>query len=328
MSNIFKIQGVNGIPVPNGDNTVEVGYIILPTGIERDDFVKTCQKNLRMSVVIERNGSVIHNCMTTEQIFQYLKIPQTPKEVGTPVLLLKTVYNEKPIIIATLPETNSNVIFEENVHFNTVSDENGSFTIKASLINGTYLLNIEGTGERKLKINVNGEEGGGIELNTNGNKTEVVNGVVSVKSFQQINAEIVDVENEKTTSVTLTPTETNITSSEKISIGVVDPESGTTSQITIDKDNIVLDPNTKMSVKSGAQPIPLGNTLKSILEKINDNINTLKQALSDGSSGVTPAANGSPSGGGGTAFAAAVTTASTIQPPDLSKLNSEISFTD
>ena len=178
----LPVQGVTGVPVPNGDQTVEIGYVILPMGVERDDFIQTCDKNLRVSVVIERNGSVIHNCMVTEQIYQYLKIPQTTDEVGTPVVMVKTNYNEKPIIIATLPATNQASVFQENVYKKLIQNDEGSFLVQASLVNGMMLVNIEGTGNRKLKINVNGEEGGGVELNTNGDKVEVVNGKVSVKS--------------------------------------------------------------------------------------------------------------------------------------------------
>lgn len=328
MSNSALIPGVTGIPVPNGDQTVEIGYVILPTGVERSAFVKTCDENLRVSVVTDRNGSVIHNCLVTEQVYQYLKIPQTTDEVGTPVVMVKTNYNEKPIIIATIPATNQASVFQENIYKKLIQDDEGSFLVQASLVNGTMLVNIEGTGSRKLKINVNGEEGGGVELNTNGDKVEVINGKVSVKSFSQIEATIIDVENEKNTTVTLTPESTQLVSSTSVEVSVQDPESGDTSKVSINKDNIVLDPNVKMNVKGGAEPIPLGDTLKSILEKINSNVDTLKQAWSTGSAAVTPAANGSPGGGGGTAFTAGVNAVSGISAPDLSKLNSEISFTD
>ena len=321
-------KGVTGIPVLNGGYSIEIGYVILPAGVERDDFIDTCDKNLRVSVMIDRNNAVIHNCLVTEQVYQYLKIPESENELGTPIILVKPEYGEKPLVIATIPSTNSGVTFKEGNYRKIFQDDNGSFLIQASLNDQTLLVNVDGIGPRKLKVVVNGDEGSGIELNTNGDKMEVVNGNVSVKSFKQIEATVMDVENEKTTTVLLTPTSTKVTSSTDINIEVVDPESGDMSKIFIDKENITLDPILKMKVKGGGEPIPLGDTLKGILEKINSNIDTLKQAWSTGSAAVTPAAQGSPSGGGGTAFTAGVNAVAGVQAPDLSKLNSEISFTD
>lgn len=66
-------KGVTGIPVLNGGYSIEIGYVILPAGVERDNFIDTCDKNLRVSVMIDRNNAVIHNCLVTEQVYQYLK---------------------------------------------------------------------------------------------------------------------------------------------------------------------------------------------------------------------------------------------------------------
>lgn len=37
-------KGVTGIPVLNGGYSIEIGYVILPAGVERDDFIDTCDK--------------------------------------------------------------------------------------------------------------------------------------------------------------------------------------------------------------------------------------------------------------------------------------------
>lgn len=294
----MKVKGVSGIPVPNGDHTVEIGYVILPENVDRQSFVDTCNATSRVSVVIDRSGSVIHNCLVTDQVYQDLKIPETTGVVGTPVLLMKTRYNEKPIVVGTLQPTNSDRVYEEDVTERIFKDSNGVILARASVKDGYVLLNVSGLGERKLSVIVNGDEGSGIEVNTNGDMVEIVNGKVSVKSFNQVEATVIDIDND------------------------------TSSTVTIDKDNITLNPSAKMNVKGGKEPIPLGDTLKEILQSINNNIDTLKQAWSTGQAAVSPAAEGSPAGGGGTAFAAAVGSVSGIMAPDLSKLNSEISFTD
>lgn len=325
---MIYVNGVTGEPVPNGEYSVEIGYVILPTGVNRDDFVNDCDKNQKVSVIIDRNGSVIHNCLVSEQVYQDLSIPETPDEVGTPVVLVKTRFNEKPVVIATVPSTNSSNVYKEGTYRKLFRNADGVFLLEASLNDGSLLVNVNGLGVRKLQVMVNGDEGSAIEMNTNGDLIESVNGNISVKSFKQISAEVIDVENEKSTTVTVTPDTTSVTSPTTVEVNVVDPESGDTSKVVIDKENITLDPSKRMQVKGGAEPIPLGDTLKSILETINSNIDTLKEAWSTGSNAVTPASNGSPTGGGGSAFTAAVSAVSSVKAPDLSKLNSEISFTD
>lgn len=292
------VNGVTGIPVPNGEYSVDIGYVILPSGVDRDNFVSDCGKNQKVSVILDRNGSVIHECLVSEQVYQDISIPLTDGEVGTPVVLVKTRFNEKPIVISTIPAVNSSDEYEEGVYKKLFRDDAGLFLVQASLNDGSLLVNVNGLGKRKLNIVVNGEEGSGIEVNTNGDIVEIANGKVSVKSFNQVEATVIDADND------------------------------TSSTVVIDKENITLDPSKKMNVKGGKEPIPLGDTLKEILQSINDNIDTLKQAWSTGNNAVSPASQGSTAGGGGTAFAAAVAAVSGIASPDLSKLNSEISFTD
>lgn len=292
------VNGVTGIPVPNGEYSVDIGYVILPSGVDRDNFVSDCGKNQKVSVILDRNGSVIHECLVSEQVYQDISIPLTDGEAGTPVVLVKTRFNEKPIVISTIPAVNSSDEYEEGVYKKLFRDDAGLFLVQASLNDGSLLVNVNGLGKRKLNIVVNGEEGSGIEVNTNGDVVEIANGKISVKSFNQVEATVIDADND------------------------------TSSTVVIDKENITLDPSKKMNVKGGKEPIPLGDTLKEILQSINDNIDTLKQAWSTGNNAVSPASQGSTAGGGGTAFAAAVAAVSGIASPDLSKLNSEISFTD
>ena len=37
-------KGVTGIPVLNGGYSIEIGYVILPAGVEIDNFIDTCDK--------------------------------------------------------------------------------------------------------------------------------------------------------------------------------------------------------------------------------------------------------------------------------------------
>lgn len=292
------VNGVTGIPVPNGEYSIDIGYVILPAEVDRANFVSDCGKNQKVSVMLDRNGSVIHECLVSKQVYQDISIPLTDGELGTPVVLIKTRFNEKPVVISTIPAVNSSDEYEEGVYKKLFRDDSGLFLVQKSLNDGSLLVNVNGLGSRKLNIVVNGEEDSGIEVNTNGDIVEIANGKVSVKSFNQVEATVIDADNDTSTTV------------------------------TIDKDNITLDPSKKMNVKGGKEPIPLGDTLKGILQSINDNIDTLKQAWSTGNNAVSPASQGSTAGGGGTAFAAAVAAVSEISSPDLSKLNSEISFTD
>ena len=107
--------------------------MILPAGVERDNFIDTCDKNLRVSVMIDRNNAVIHNCLVTEQVYQYLKIPESENELGTPIILVKPEFGEKPLVIATIPSTNSGVTFKEGDYRKIFQDDNGSFLLQASL---------------------------------------------------------------------------------------------------------------------------------------------------------------------------------------------------
>lgn len=311
-------------------NPVIMGNIVLPTEVNREDYIKTCQRTGRVSVYVGSNGAVIHNCLVVDQIFQDLEFPQTTEELGSLVLIVTESYSGWPIIINTLPYGNQTKGYQEHVHrYNYVGD-GGVITYEINEKQGTFTLDLGGTGLSRVIINAkNSENTAEINLNSNGNINIVANKDLNLTTFSHINKQVIDVEEESQVSEIDTPTE------KTISVGTEDEKTTHTTNstdYTIETETVNIKAGTEINLGDGTQPIPLGDNLKSILQTIISNINTLKTATSTalGTPG-TAAVGGVP---GTCSMSAAVapfnssTSAITSSSPSLDNLNSELSFTD
>lgn len=77
------------------------GYIVLPEGVSRDEYVNSCFNREQFSIVTN-DGEYIPNVLATKQVLNDLEIPKTFKQLGTQVLFLNSPDQNRPIIYATL----------------------------------------------------------------------------------------------------------------------------------------------------------------------------------------------------------------------------------
>lgn len=263
-----RVKGVRSFAISNKAYSVEIGYITLPTNVDRDSYVETCCRTSTVSVYIERNGSVSHNCIVSRQVFQDLIFPESNDVLGSPVILISSPFFETYFVIATVPALDEITGFAEHIYSKKIFDGDGSFDISASLADGTALISIFGSGKRKLRINVVGDESS-VELSTNGNVDLTANGNVHVKSFDSVVSEVVDVDNDKATKTTVTASNISIETPDSLTISVTDGEKST---------NIDMNPS-GILVKSGeseARVTQQGITLNKSDSGLK---NTLKQLI-------------------------------------------------
>lgn len=335
-------RGLVNVKAPADYPPIMTGNVIIPTQVDREDYIKTCQRLGRVSVYIASNGAVLHNCIVTNQVFQDLTFPETEKDLGSLVLVTSDSYYNYNIVIGTLPYGNQTSNYQEGVYQKFWSGEESNFSEKVNWLEGEMDTTVSGKRKSKISINArNSERTAEINLNSNGNVNIFADGELNETTGSHIKSQVIDDEEGTSTVETTTPTEKTIvvgTEDEKTSITINGQtyilETGDGSEetvITINKNTVTIETKTanikateKVNLGNGGQPIPLGNNLKSILEKINSNINTLKSAVS---SGLTAVGSGSTASGptGASTFDGK---AASVTAPSLDSLNSELSFTD
>lgn len=73
------------VPVGGFKYDVGIGYIALPSDLQRDDYIRDCYKNLHVSMRTE-DGGFYNRVPIPPDILNFIEFPKTTKELGTCVL--------------------------------------------------------------------------------------------------------------------------------------------------------------------------------------------------------------------------------------------------
>lgn len=85
---------------PNSRESSGLGYIILPEGVNREIFVSTCF-NKEQFTICTNTGEIIPNVPVSNQVLNYIEIPNTPNTLGTQVAFINDENHNKPFIISS-----------------------------------------------------------------------------------------------------------------------------------------------------------------------------------------------------------------------------------
>lgn len=260
-----------------------IGYIYIPSDKDPIKFIEKCFRSGTVSIILE-NGGLVDNVLVSKSIFNELDFPKKSSELGSMVCWVNKPENNQPIVIASL--------FKSNELPNL---SNGRGSLKKSSISGFAEVSVDAiTGNITIISKGNTDKGGDINIiNTNKSKSSKLN--INVSGDININSNNFQLTNSKKIELIIKDklVDNNVTSiyyEKTVGFGYID-EFG--NQVYINKDNIQLFPNKILNIGSGAEPIPLANTLSDILEKlvdlcsnIADEVSTLKVSTAMGPSSI------------------------------------------
>ena len=110
---IGKGNGVSRDFMPNTRTGVNSGYILIPTGVGRDDYVLNCYRRERVSIQVENGGGVVHDCYITIQALREIKFPENNAEIGSGIIFISDPFMDRPIIIGVASNQDENTGLEE-----------------------------------------------------------------------------------------------------------------------------------------------------------------------------------------------------------------------
>jgi len=103
---ISKI-GVDSVKLNSG-----IGYIIIPDGVDRDQFLLTCFRTGKVSILTE-SAERLDNVSVVQSSFNNLVFPATPKELGSVIFWVKIPKHNIPVVVGCLNKTNDLLPIEE-----------------------------------------------------------------------------------------------------------------------------------------------------------------------------------------------------------------------
>jgi len=292
------MKGVERSEIWNNNVQVGLAYIVIPFGVDRNDFVQSCYRKERVHVAVER-GSIVKNCYIDSSVLQRIKFPADSTKLGSQVVFVMEKFRKVPFVIATVTRNMERVISDEET-INIQRSLNGGNLSIVGKGDGTLLINLESSNYSKLIIHTTGENSV-IDVNSDGLITLNSKDDVTINSSKTIVKNFLNDQGLVEKSLTL----------DDAGLKYQDDKGN---KFAVDYDS------NKIIHNEGSQPIPLGTELKEQLDKLNDKFNQFLDTYTN-----TIAV----SGDGGKAIQTAVQIAtSTLKDADFDNINSEKSFID
>lgn len=246
---------IGQIPFQDQKWPTGVAYICIHSDIDRDIFISDCFTRSTVSIKTQE-GSVYKNCPIDPIKFNDIIWPMDPQNIGTPVVYVTEPIHQQPIVIATLNFIDTIQDQDEN-QFKIKRKWNDSIVeIAGSAKEGYLNIIVDGIERSDFIVRVsNKDNNANITLDIDGEVNILAHDVVTISSQQQIISKV----------------------------GIEDKSSISSQSST--EINHKID---KFSINEGSEPLPLGETLKNLLNEILD---TLASSTVTTQSGPTPLNN-------------------------------------
>jgi hypothetical protein len=265
----MSIKGVSRFGQYNTPPQIGVGYVYIPMGIDRDEFVQTCYRRSRISIMLDQGGGVINECYITQEVLNNVVFPPSNGLTGTPIVFVTDDFNTKPIVIGTLREPDNYNVREDGEMVHEVSYGNAIVSISGSAKEGTLGISISGQSPNKIFISCVGGEESKIEIEADNEISIKANSKVDVTAYEELSVKMKDVDSEIVSELFADKDSLQLRRDKNI--------------ITLDKGNIHIETDKEVNVNGGKEPVALAETTIKKLDTIMQYIMILKAALMNSS---------------------------------------------
>ena len=192
-----KNNGVSPItPKGTSQQFVGLGYVMIPEGVDREQYITSCFRKCRVTIIDDSYGNIIHDCYITREVLENIKFPENVGEKGISIVWVSQPFLQTPMVIGTFEDRSKIPIRkDEEIHINK-SYEDGSINIDGNPQKGTLFIDVSSKKYSKIKISSNGGEDSFLELKSNGNVKVEADKSVDVTTYGTISVSVIDPETE------------------------------------------------------------------------------------------------------------------------------------
>lgn len=255
-------------PAPGYRDSAGIGYVIIPSDVDRRRFITQCYRKGTISLLLE-NGGVLDNVLITKEALKLIDFPEKANTKGSLLVWINQPKKQLPIVIGSLSKTNEFVNFGKNKGSLARYTTNFVSEVLVDADNGTIVItsnsSIEGGGDIYI-------------VSTNKNKTSKLN--IQVSGRVDVVTPEFTLTNSKKVSLIIKDKSidediTEITYEKGVGLNYKD-EFG--NEIIANSDGINHSPSSKFTVGEGSESAVLGDTFKEIFEQLTDSITQLASA--------------------------------------------------
>lgn len=172
---------------------IAIGYIAIPSEVDRDSYIQSCFRRNKVSVYIE-GGCFINDIYITNEALQNISFPEEIQQKGTQVVINTIGINGAPIIIGTLPTSDESPTWEEDIFRFRKVIENISMYIEVNPKKKRLNMTVNSDEPTELVIENTGCKEGKVSIVSSGEVEIKTDKKTTVKSFDTLEQEIVNAE--------------------------------------------------------------------------------------------------------------------------------------
>ena len=149
---------------------VNLGYIALPEGIERADYVENCYRRERVSVLSEQGGFMIHDCYISKGTIKDIRFPETVNKRGSAVVYLYDSTSTKPVVVSVVSDESETDLLDEGKFKLDKIFNNNRVQVIGNAKKGNLFLNVEtfDDNDADLNISISSKKNSRLNITLNG----------------------------------------------------------------------------------------------------------------------------------------------------------------
>ena len=212
MANTKKNIGEQGIP--GGGSDFGIGYIAIPSDIDREKYVKESLRTGRVCM-FTNYMEFYRNVRIGKITSQFIEFPDNFEEMGSMVAWRKEPFHNQPIIVDVYKNLDE-VSDQEEGEFDFFKEtEDASVNIAGRAKDGSIYIDVDSSLEEGGTLNIsvlNGNDSANINVFTKGQINLESVGKINAKVTDEWNVEVSEPDSEDKTTIQAIKSETNIQS--------------------------------------------------------------------------------------------------------------------
>lgn len=232
-------EGVTPVTADLGGQSVGLARVIVPSDVDRDQYVADCYRTGRIDLYDENQGTYLKQCYATNEVLANLKFPRGVGDIGDPVVWVAqpTIFN-RPMVIGTFPSGDRMRLgTDQTIEIHKEWDK-GYVDVTADAKDGS--LNVVVHGQEKsggtVRVSVLGDEDSILEVKTDGLVSVESGKELRVRSYEKIDMQLENPENLDQTGVIVTKDGVDVAAN--YSVDEEDAEKVNYTKVHIDKDGM------------------------------------------------------------------------------------------
>lgn len=200
-------EGVTPVTADLGGQSVGLARVIVPSGVDRDQYVADCYRTGRIDLYDESQGTYLKQCYATNEVLANLKFPRGVGDIGDPVVWVAqpTIFN-RPMVVGTFPSGDRMRLgTDQTIEIHKEWDK-GYVDVTADAKDGS--LNVVVHGQEKsggtVRVSVLGDEKSILEVKSDGFVSVESGKGLRVRSYEKIDLQLENPENLDQTGVVVT----------------------------------------------------------------------------------------------------------------------------